>query len=173
MCREFHRDGRFDLLRSLHSGCGEPAAGLCRDIETHPVCPWQLWAVERISVRRVWRLCQLDIEPHDRRRGHHDGWRYLRDFAQADRRNSPNFGLSTQVLSNALGTGGADGGFSPLYQFGGSRSLQFAVKLPILIARRRPDDISRVEVPVLRLRFDSSTLTIRRTIRTRFFSSIT
>ena len=47
----------------------------------------------------------------------------------ANHLNSPNFGLSTQVLSNALGTGGADGGFSPLYQFGGPRSLQFAVKL--------------------------------------------
>ena len=27
--------------------------------------------------------------------------------------NSPNFGLSTQVLSNSLGTGGADGGLNP------------------------------------------------------------
>ncbi|HMD47965.1 MAG TPA: hypothetical protein VKG79_02660 [Bryobacteraceae bacterium] len=43
--------------------------------------------------------------------------------------NNPNFGLSTQVLSNALGTGGADGGFSPLYQSGGPRSLQFTLKL--------------------------------------------
>ena len=43
--------------------------------------------------------------------------------------NSPNFGLSTQVLSNSLGTGGADGGFSSLYQIGGPRSLQFALKL--------------------------------------------
>jgi len=43
--------------------------------------------------------------------------------------NSPNFGLSTQVLSNSLGTGGADGGFSSLYQMGGPRSLQLALKL--------------------------------------------
>ena len=47
----------------------------------------------------------------------------------ANHLNSPNFGLSTQVLSNALGTGGANGGFSPIYQFGGPRSLQFALKL--------------------------------------------
>ena len=47
----------------------------------------------------------------------------------ANHLNSPNFGLSTQVLSNSLGTGGADGGFSPLYQFGGPRSLQLALKL--------------------------------------------
>ncbi|MDT8067025.1 MAG: carboxypeptidase regulatory-like domain-containing protein [Terriglobia bacterium] len=43
--------------------------------------------------------------------------------------NSPNFGYSTQVLSNSLGTGGADGGFSSLYQIGAPRSLQFALKL--------------------------------------------
>ena len=43
--------------------------------------------------------------------------------------NSANFGLSTQVLSNSLGTGGADGGFSSLYQMGAPRSLQFALKL--------------------------------------------
>lgn len=39
------------------------------------------------------------------------------------------FGYSTQVLSNSLGTGGADGGFSSLYQIGAPRSLQFALKL--------------------------------------------
>jgi hypothetical protein len=42
---------------------------------------------------------------------------------------NPNFGLSTQVLSNSLGTGGADGGFSSLYQMGAPRSLQMALKL--------------------------------------------
>ena len=43
--------------------------------------------------------------------------------------NTTNFGYSTQVLSNSLGTGGADGGFSSLYQIGAPRSLQFALKL--------------------------------------------
>ena len=43
--------------------------------------------------------------------------------------NNPNFGLSTQVLSKSLGTGGADAGFSPLYQYGGPRSIQLALKL--------------------------------------------
>lgn len=47
----------------------------------------------------------------------------------ANHLNSPNFGFSTQVLSNSLGTGGADGGFSSLYQIGAPRSLQFALKL--------------------------------------------
>ena len=47
----------------------------------------------------------------------------------ANHLNSLNFGLSTQVLSNGLGTGGADGGFSPLYQFGGPRSIQLALKV--------------------------------------------
>ena len=36
----------------------------------------------------------------------------------------------------------------------------------------RTRDILKVEVPVLRLRYDGSTPTIRRTIRTRFLSSI-
>jgi Carboxypeptidase regulatory-like domain/TonB dependent receptor-like, beta-barrel len=42
---------------------------------------------------------------------------------------SPLFGLSTQTLANSLGSGGASGGFNPLYQIGGPRSIQFALKL--------------------------------------------
>ena len=42
---------------------------------------------------------------------------------------SPLFGRSTQTLANGLGTGGANGGFNPLYQIGGARSIQLALKL--------------------------------------------
>ena len=42
---------------------------------------------------------------------------------------SPLFGHSTQNLANSLGLGGANGGFSPLYQIGGPRSIQLAAKL--------------------------------------------
>jgi len=42
---------------------------------------------------------------------------------------SPLFGRSTQTLANSLGSGGASGGLSPLYQIGGPRSIQFALKL--------------------------------------------
>jgi hypothetical protein len=42
---------------------------------------------------------------------------------------SPLFGRSTQTLANGLGVGGANGGFNPLYQIGGPRSIQFALKL--------------------------------------------
>lgn len=42
---------------------------------------------------------------------------------------SPLFGRSTQTLANALGTGGANGGLNPLYQIGGPRSIQLALKL--------------------------------------------
>ena len=42
---------------------------------------------------------------------------------------SPLFGRSTQTLANSLGAGGANGGFNPLYQIGGPRSIQFALKL--------------------------------------------
>lgn len=42
---------------------------------------------------------------------------------------SPLFGFSTQTLANSLGSGGANGGFNPLYQIGGPRSIQFALKL--------------------------------------------
>jgi hypothetical protein len=42
---------------------------------------------------------------------------------------SPLFGYSTQTLANALGSGGANGGFNPLYQIGGPRSIQLALKL--------------------------------------------
>jgi hypothetical protein len=42
---------------------------------------------------------------------------------------SPLFGQSTQTLANSLGSGGANGGLNPLYQIGGPRSIQFALKL--------------------------------------------
>jgi hypothetical protein len=43
--------------------------------------------------------------------------------------NRPNFGGATQTLARGLGAGGANGGLSPLYQFGGPRSVQLAVRL--------------------------------------------
>jgi hypothetical protein len=39
------------------------------------------------------------------------------------------FGQSTQTLASSLGTGGGNGGFNPLYQVGGPRSVQLALKL--------------------------------------------
>jgi len=42
---------------------------------------------------------------------------------------NPLFGRSTQTLANSLGAGGASGGFNPLYQIGGPRSIQLALKL--------------------------------------------
>jgi len=39
------------------------------------------------------------------------------------------FGVSSHTLADSLGGGGADGGFSSLYQIGSPRSLQFALKL--------------------------------------------
>lgn len=43
--------------------------------------------------------------------------------------SSPLFGRSTQTLASSLGSGGANGGFSPLYQIGGPRSIQFVLRL--------------------------------------------
>jgi hypothetical protein len=42
---------------------------------------------------------------------------------------SPLFGQSTQTLASSLGSGGESGGFNPLYQIGGPRSIQLALKL--------------------------------------------
>jgi hypothetical protein len=39
------------------------------------------------------------------------------------------FGHSTQTLASSLGSGGAYGGFNPLYQIGGPRSIQLGLKL--------------------------------------------
>ena len=39
------------------------------------------------------------------------------------------FGYSTQTLASSLGASGANGGFNPLYQIGGPRSIQLALKL--------------------------------------------
>lgn len=43
--------------------------------------------------------------------------------------SSPLFGQSTSMLGRSLGSGGSGGGFSPLYQIGGPRSIQLSVKL--------------------------------------------
>jgi len=42
---------------------------------------------------------------------------------------SSQFGYSTQTLASSLGSGGPNGGFNPLYQIGGPRSIQMALKL--------------------------------------------
>jgi hypothetical protein len=42
---------------------------------------------------------------------------------------SPQFGQSTQMLNNYLGSGGLNSGLNPLYQIGGPRSIQLALKL--------------------------------------------
>jgi hypothetical protein len=42
---------------------------------------------------------------------------------------SPLFGHSMETLASSLGSGGANGGFNPLYQIGGPRSIQLALKL--------------------------------------------
>ena len=43
--------------------------------------------------------------------------------------SSPLFGISTSMLGRSLGSGGINGGFAPLYQIGGPRSVQLALKL--------------------------------------------
>jgi hypothetical protein len=43
--------------------------------------------------------------------------------------SDPLFGHSTQTLASSLGSGGANGGLNPLYQIGGPRSIQLALKL--------------------------------------------
>jgi len=39
------------------------------------------------------------------------------------------FGYPTATLASSLGSGGANGGLNPLYQTGGPRSIQLALKL--------------------------------------------
>jgi len=41
----------------------------------------------------------------------------------------PLSGQSTRTLASSLGPGGANRGFNPLYQIGGPRSIQLALKL--------------------------------------------
>jgi hypothetical protein len=42
---------------------------------------------------------------------------------------NPTFGKSTMMLGQSLGGTIGSGGFDPLYQIGGPRSIQFALKL--------------------------------------------
>ena len=43
--------------------------------------------------------------------------------------SSPQFGQATMMLNSYLGSGGQSGGLNPLYQVGGPRSIQLALKL--------------------------------------------
>ncbi|HKY41514.1 MAG TPA: TonB-dependent receptor [Pyrinomonadaceae bacterium] len=54
------------------------------------------------------------------------------NFAFSDpvrRVNNQQFGRADRMLGRFLGSGGANGGFNPLYQVGGPRSIQLAMKL--------------------------------------------
>jgi hypothetical protein len=42
---------------------------------------------------------------------------------------NPQFGQSINMLGRSLGSGGVNGGLNPLYQVGGPRSIQLALKL--------------------------------------------
>ena len=53
----------------------------------------------------------------------------LGDTATDAALSSPLFGISQAMLGRFLGSGGAVGGFNPLYQIGGPRSIQFSLKL--------------------------------------------
>jgi hypothetical protein len=44
-------------------------------------------------------------------------------------RNTSTFGRSTQMLGRSLGSAGLSGGTNPLFQIGGPRSIQFALRL--------------------------------------------
>jgi hypothetical protein len=57
--------------------------------------------------------------------GVNDGRNILASYGAVN----PYFGISSEDLASSLGGGGADGGFSSLYQIGAPRSLQFALKL--------------------------------------------
>ena len=52
-------------------------------------------------------------------------------FQATNQFNAPTatFGRSTNMLGRRLGAGGNSGGFNPLYQIGGSRSIQLSLKL--------------------------------------------
>ncbi len=43
--------------------------------------------------------------------------------------NTANFGVSTSMFGRSLGTTGLNGGFNPLYQIGGPRSIQLSLRL--------------------------------------------
>jgi hypothetical protein len=57
--------------------------------------------------------------------GVNDGRNILTSYGAVN----PYFGISSETLASSLGGGGADGGFSSLYQIGAPRSMQFALKL--------------------------------------------
>ena len=80
-------------------------------------------------VRCNWRLASVLTHRED-------GLRFRSEFFNHPNFGSPNntlssplFGHSMQILASFLGSGGANGGFNPLYQISGPRSIQLALQL--------------------------------------------
>ena len=70
--------------------------------------------LQELKAIRFWDELYMLADTHD------ETDRYL---------SSPQFGQATQMLNNYLGSGGQSGGLNPLYQIGGPRSIQLALKL--------------------------------------------
>ena len=113
------------------------------------------WLDEYTAARRAWSEPRLWAESGTGNPGRRDPAPFFKDsaFHLAEKINlrfrseffnifnHPNFGppdntltdalfgRSTQTLASGLGSGGANGGFNPLYQIGGPRSIQLALKL--------------------------------------------
>lgn len=112
--------------------------------------PWPTAAFACLSPTMVWVLSPIGSKAAAVQRQFHlterAGLRFRSEsFNLFDHPNfghpsnnlsDPFLGHSTQTLASSLGSSGAKGGFSRLYPIGGPRSVQFALKAPILTGER-------------------------------------
>jgi hypothetical protein len=61
---------------------------------------------------------------------------------------SPLFGQANQMLGSSLGAGGQTGGLNPLYQNGGPRSAQLALKLILKQGKSEVCEVARLRPPL-------------------------
>jgi TonB dependent receptor len=87
---------------------------------------FQVWQLD-LSLRRQFTLvekCKLQLRADFFNVFNHP------NFGDPDNAlESATFGQSVQTLGQSLGSGGIESGFSPLYQIGGPRSIQLALKI--------------------------------------------
>jgi hypothetical protein len=108
-----------------------PPVGQQGNLARNSIRSFNVWQID-VSARRTFRLTsgvRLQVRGDVFNLFNHP------NFAEPNQSWFPspgvlaNFGLSTRMLSRQLGAGGTAGGFNPLFQIGGPRSVQLSARV--------------------------------------------
>jgi hypothetical protein len=123
MLRKPRKRGQGHQPRSVHHACtGHPQGNLGRNaLLGFGATQWD------ITLRRQFRFTER--VPLQFRGDFFNILNHPNFGSPTNYLSSPQFGQARQMLNDYLGNGGQSGGLNPLYQIGGPRSIQLALKL--------------------------------------------